>query len=158
MTDDVKLELCPFCGGEAELEDLGDPQDDSFVHCANPRCEVQQIAQYTPEQAIAAWNTRTSTSVSAEAEVERLRSLSKANNDLARMNADDRDAWRAEAIARIEALEPFALIADTIDEVGRDDSDDDRILVAQTHGCALAELTEDDFRRARAALSLLEKK
>jgi Lar family restriction alleviation protein len=54
----VELLPCPFCGGEAELNDLGDPQDDSFVSCTRPKCEVQQIARFTPEAAIAAWNTR----------------------------------------------------------------------------------------------------
>ena len=48
---------CPMCGSDAVLDDLGDPQDDSFVHCDD--CGLQQIAKYTPMQAIAAWNTRT---------------------------------------------------------------------------------------------------
>ncbi len=57
MSNDVKLEPCPFCGGEAELEDLGG-RDEYFVYCTNPRCGVQQIAKYLPDDAIAAWNAR----------------------------------------------------------------------------------------------------
>jgi hypothetical protein len=53
-----------------------------------------------------------------------------------------------------EALEPFAAITDIEEEVGRDDPDDDRILIVQAHGCLLTELEIEDFRRARAALSL----
>ena len=49
---------CPFCGGEAEVIDLGNPNDDSYVHCTNRKCEVQQIARYTDAEAITAWNTR----------------------------------------------------------------------------------------------------
>lgn len=50
---------CPFCGSPAELDDLGDPQDDSMVSCTNQRrCGVQQIARFNPESAAAAWNTR----------------------------------------------------------------------------------------------------
>ena len=47
---------CPFCGGEPIADDLGDPADDSFIHCSG--CEVQQIANYTPQEAAARWNTR----------------------------------------------------------------------------------------------------
>jgi hypothetical protein len=41
------------------LIDLGDPQDDSYVHCTRRSCGLQQIARYTPATAITAWNTRT---------------------------------------------------------------------------------------------------
>lgn len=51
------------------------------------------------------------------------------------------------------ALEPFAAIADTEDEVGRDDPDDDRIWVVQAHGCQIGDLTIEDLARARSALS-----
>lgn len=51
-----------------------------------------------------------------------------------------------------EALQPFADIVDTIDEVGRADETDDRVNVVQAYGCLLAELTEDHFRAAAAAL------
>lgn len=56
----VALLPCPFCGGEPVLDDLGDPHDDSFVHCTH--CEVQQIANYTSEKAAARWNTRSTPS------------------------------------------------------------------------------------------------
>ena len=51
---------CPFCGSKAVLEDLGDPNDDSFVHCTGRRCEVQQIARYSASDATSAWNSRAS--------------------------------------------------------------------------------------------------
>lgn len=57
-------------------------------------------------------------------------------------------------IAELEAaLKPFAQVADVEDEVGRDDPGDDRIWVVQAYGCQLADLTVEDFRRARAALA-----
>jgi hypothetical protein len=43
----------------------------------------------------------------AAAEIERLRGLAKANNQLACMNGDHRDEWRAKAVALAEALETF---------------------------------------------------
>jgi len=48
-----------------------------------------------------------------------------------------------------EALKLFAQVADVEDEVGRDDPDDDRIWIVQAYGCHLADLTVEDFRRAR---------
>jgi hypothetical protein len=63
---------------------------------------------------------------------------------------------RDEALAALkgarEALEPFSEVAETEEEVGRDDPDDDRILIVQTHGCQLAELTVEHFRRAKSVL------
>jgi hypothetical protein len=49
---------CPFCGGKAEIIDLGDPKEDSYVHCINRTCEVQQIAKYDQLGATMAWNCR----------------------------------------------------------------------------------------------------
>jgi hypothetical protein len=59
---------------------------------------------------------------------------------------------RAENEALREALGPFAGVADTLDEVGRAYEDDDRVNIVQAYGCLLAEMTEDEFRRARQAL------
>lgn len=52
-----------------------------------------------------------------------------------------------------KALEPFADIADTEDEVGRDSPDDDRVWVVQAHGCRLGDLTVEHFRAARRVLT-----
>lgn len=52
----VELLPCPFCGGDPIADNLGDPMDDSFIHCS--KCEVQQIANYAPHRAAALWNTR----------------------------------------------------------------------------------------------------
>jgi Lar family restriction alleviation protein len=47
---------CPFCGStNVKLDNLVDA-DDFFVSCGN--CEIQQIANYSPETAIARWNRR----------------------------------------------------------------------------------------------------
>lgn len=61
-------------------------------------------------------------------------------------------ADRARIAGLENVLEPFAGIAETIDDVARADEDDDRIWVVQAYGCRLAELTEDDFRKAAAFL------
>jgi len=47
---------CPFCGSEILLlENLTDA-DDFYVHCQS--CKVQQIANYTRDEAIRRWNSR----------------------------------------------------------------------------------------------------
>lgn len=47
---------CPFCGSrKLTLDNLID-EDDWFVSCDD--CEVQQIANYTKDQAVARWNRR----------------------------------------------------------------------------------------------------
>jgi Lar family restriction alleviation protein len=53
---------CPFCGGEAVIEDLGEPDDDSFAHCED--CGVQQIADFTRREAARMWNTRKASKLS----------------------------------------------------------------------------------------------
>lgn len=61
MDENVSVNLlpCPFCGGEAVLDNLID-QDDFFVSCKT--CEVQQIANYRGPESIRRWNTRVSLS------------------------------------------------------------------------------------------------
>ena len=55
-----------------------------------------------------------------------------------------------ERLAEAEkVMEPFAGVADTEDEVGRNDPEDDRVWVVQAYGCQLADLTVEDFRAAR---------
>jgi Lar family restriction alleviation protein len=50
------LKSCPFCGSEdLELDNLVDA-DDFYVSCR--KCQVQQIANYTKEEAARRWNTR----------------------------------------------------------------------------------------------------
>jgi|SRR5208282_134493 len=47
---------CPFCGStRLTLENLGEG-DDWFVSCQG--CEVQQIANYSKEEAMERWNRR----------------------------------------------------------------------------------------------------
>lgn len=60
---EARLLPCPFCGGEPVLDNLIDP-DDHYVNCT--KCEIQTIANYTREQVIARWNTRTETATQAE--------------------------------------------------------------------------------------------
>lgn len=55
-TQTIKLNLCPFCGGRPEMCELGDA-DSFYVHCTE--CEVQQIANYRPQEAADRWNRRT---------------------------------------------------------------------------------------------------
>lgn len=59
-----ELKPCPFCGGEAELEEHRDDYEDTAcynVGCNNPRCEVMAYTSgETPEGTIAAWNRRAS--------------------------------------------------------------------------------------------------
>ena len=47
---------CPFCGSaDLELDNLVD-EDDYFVSCR--KCHVQQIANYTANEAVNRWNQR----------------------------------------------------------------------------------------------------
>ena len=50
-----KLEPCPFCGGEAWIED----QDEHlFVSCLTDGCETTGPIGFTNEDAIRKWNKR----------------------------------------------------------------------------------------------------
>lgn len=85
---------------------------------------------------------------------EALRDERQLSKDAALASHTSALAERDARIAELEAaLEPFAQVADVEDEVGRDDPGDDRVLVVQAYGCQLADLTVEDFRRARAALA-----
>ena len=56
MYNKVEGKPCPFCGSEdLELDNLVDA-DDFYVSCR--KCQVQQIANYTKEEAVRRWNTR----------------------------------------------------------------------------------------------------
>ena len=59
------LKPCPFCGGEAELRENG-----YQVHCATG-CTANVNDDYAPE-AIAAWNTRTTSLAAQDGLVEAL--------------------------------------------------------------------------------------
>jgi hypothetical protein len=74
------------------------------------------------------------------------------------LGPEDRTEWKAaDALATIAkrleeaeaAIRPFADVADTEDEVGRDDPDDDRVFIVQAYGCQLADMTSEHFRAAR---------
>ena len=74
----TELKSCPFCGGEAELENNG-----IFARVLCPHCEIHQT-DYFPEcekEAIAAWNTRVVDSpVWTEEEIEEI------NNEAAELH------------------------------------------------------------------------
>ncbi len=56
MSGNDELSPCPFCGSkDIRVDNLIDP-DDFFVHCME--CWIQQIADYTREEAIRRWNKR----------------------------------------------------------------------------------------------------
>ena len=55
MTNNERLEPCPFCGcRETSIADTGM----FWVNCGNPDCETEGPVCLTPAEAIAAWNTR----------------------------------------------------------------------------------------------------
>lgn len=56
MSDPKKLLPCPFCGGEAYLEEILEYHN--YVHCTNCECEKGRFQTYKKSQAIKAWNTR----------------------------------------------------------------------------------------------------
>lgn len=58
MTD--KLKPCPFCGGEAEMI-FWEAMKDARVRCK--ACDVSTHDYRTPEEAIEAWNKRTSSPI-----------------------------------------------------------------------------------------------
>jgi Lar family restriction alleviation protein len=63
QNETIKLMACPFCGGKPEMCELGDA-DSFYIHCTE--CEVQQIANYRPQQAAERWNKRAITAPVAE--------------------------------------------------------------------------------------------
>lgn len=62
MPDEVKLEPCPFCARDAEIEETGGSQSASFAMHYRVNCKVYAHANmaWTTDrnEAIAAWNTR----------------------------------------------------------------------------------------------------
>lgn len=60
----INLRPCPFCGGDGKLKEFathyGAGKTYYYVYCANEDCPVgpETGNEYTPEAAIAAWNTR----------------------------------------------------------------------------------------------------
>jgi Lar family restriction alleviation protein len=62
----IRLLACPFCGGKPEMCELGDP-DSYSVQCTE--CEVQQIANYRPQEAADRWNRRSVTAEDVAVEV-----------------------------------------------------------------------------------------
>ncbi len=102
----TELAPCPFCGGKAELIDLGDSRNDSYVHCTTATCEVQQIAKYDELGATRAWNCRAGHASSSNAG---RRKLAEAEEQIERLNSriDDlsreRDALREFALAALGA-------------------------------------------------------
>lgn len=60
-----ELKPCPFCGGDAYIDD--DTMGHSVVCCKNIECRAQGPFRPTDDEAIAAWNTRAS-----DAEITRL--------------------------------------------------------------------------------------
>ena len=54
-----KLELCPFCGGEATLvEDIYNDQLYNYVICSNDDCNANTGRCDTEDEAITKWNKR----------------------------------------------------------------------------------------------------
>lgn len=55
----MKIDNCPFCGGEAVYLNLGD--SGHWVECGNDRCKVKpciEEGQPSKRKAISDWNTR----------------------------------------------------------------------------------------------------
>lgn len=57
--EDKELKACPFCGGEAELKEYNGLW---LVVCGNLSCK-SQINGFTKTEAITAWNTRVSPTI-----------------------------------------------------------------------------------------------
>ncbi len=81
------LKPCPFCGGEAELRENG-----YQVHCATG-CTANVNDDYAPE-AIAAWNTRTT---SLAAQVDPIEHVASTNSMFQVMDVDGLNRWREHA-------------------------------------------------------------
>lgn len=53
----AKLKPCPFCGGEAKLQEVPQASEIYFVECDD--CKIRTLLKYDREEAIADWNART---------------------------------------------------------------------------------------------------
>lgn len=64
MSKEVKLALCPFCGGKAELRHNGNSPAYSYSYVACTKCHAQTVAfrvssEYSSDEAaIESWNNR----------------------------------------------------------------------------------------------------
>jgi len=65
----MMLKQCPFCGGAATMEPWhGGGPDKQLVGCWSDECEARpSVTGETPEEAIAAWNTRATLTPTMEA-------------------------------------------------------------------------------------------
>lgn len=57
--NDDRLELCPFCNGEAWLLQVNYPDEDRWYNPQCSNCDAGMMKNYeTKEEAIEAWNKR----------------------------------------------------------------------------------------------------
>jgi Lar family restriction alleviation protein len=70
----IELKPCPFCGGKAEIERLGDNRQSTIISCTECGCILENGEAFRHGEA---WNTRAADATIArlEAENARMRSL-----------------------------------------------------------------------------------
>ncbi len=55
----IKLEPCPFCGGEADTNELmTQPKRQYYLSCMSVGCGAEGPMRYSLEEAVEAWNRR----------------------------------------------------------------------------------------------------
>lgn len=56
MKTKIELLPCPFCGGEAEIERIGNSRQSSIINCTDCSCTLE--SNENPEATGTDWNTR----------------------------------------------------------------------------------------------------
>lgn len=156
MTEALKPCPIPWCGGKAKMGNGYPDMRQHYIICCKCGLKTPHSKPFDEDGIVELWNTRTPPPLPSNIGelVGRLREaycaslgshqdrvfLSEAADEITRLNALIEEAR--------EVVEPFANVAETIEDIAQIDEDDDRIWIVQAYGCRLAELTEEHFHAA----------
>ena len=54
----INLKPCPFCGGEAEIQRMGDVRQSMIIGCTNCHCQLESPDAFAIQSEHLDWNQR----------------------------------------------------------------------------------------------------